>query len=75
MNRVTVSITLAFLSLLGSAGIASATPEQPDRYEVMSWAGAAVGVLMAVLLVVYGIKWYFGLDEELPPPDADAPHH
>lgn len=75
MNRVTVSITLAFLALLGTAGIASATPEQPDRYEVMTWAGAAVAALVLLLLCVYGVKWYFGLEEELPPPDEDAAHH
>ncbi|HLF72094.1 MAG TPA: hypothetical protein VI759_08090 [Dehalococcoidia bacterium] len=75
MNRVTVSITLAFLALLGTAGIASATPEQPDRNEVMTWAGGAVVVLMLVLLFFYCVKWYFGLEEELPPPDEGAPHH
>ena len=75
MNRLTAALGLALTALFGITGTAFATPEQPDREEV------AIGMLLVALgfmfflLLVYGVKWYFGLDEEMPPPQADDSHH
>jgi hypothetical protein len=68
LDRVVLATALAVLSVFAGTEAAFAASDQ-DR--VMVGTAIVVLGLMAFLLLVFSIKWYFG-GVKLPPPEPDA---
>jgi len=74
LQRLGVALAVAIISLAGLAGNAYAA-ENPDRDEVIIGTVLVALGTMLLLLLVYLIKWYFGLVRLPPPPEPDAHEH
>jgi hypothetical protein len=68
MQRLLISFSLAVLAAAGTAGNAFAdfNPTKDERSLGML---VVAGIAMFVLLCIYAVKWYFGLDEQPENPD------
>jgi hypothetical protein len=76
LNRLTVSLTLALLGVIGTVSPTFAAASSPDQDEIMIGMGVLVLGAMALLFVIYAIKHALGLDK-MPPatePQGHDPH-
>ena len=77
MSRLLFALGFALAGLLASSGVAAADVPDWSRDEVIAVTAVVAGGLMLFLLTVYTVKWYFGLTQPPPPPEAEdhAGHH
>jgi hypothetical protein len=69
MQRFFVAFSLAVLAAAGTAGSAFAD-FNPTKDERSIGAFVVAAALMFVLLCIYAVKWYFGLDQQPENPDV-----
>jgi hypothetical protein len=85
MQRLLVSFSIAVLGIVATTNSAFAAFD-PTSDELSIGTFVVAVCAMAVLLMIYGIKWYFGLDVQPENPDlhdtsnaslpaGGAPHH
>ena len=76
LSRLLTALSLALLGVFGATGQALAAKGE-DADEVQLWMAAAIAGAMALLALIYAVKWYFGVDSHAAGPDADdhAAHH
>ncbi len=71
-QRLLFALGFAISGFLASAGSAFAAFD-PGREELMGIMAGVIGVLLALLTLIYAVKWYFGWDQQ-PPTDLPDPH-
>ncbi len=76
LQRLSVALTLGVMASFALAGVGEAA-KGPDATDVAVGTVIVVAVMMALLLLIYGIKVAFGGDQALPAEDlpAGGEHH
>ena len=72
LSRIGFALAYALTFFVAATGIANAAS---DRTEVGVGVFIVVVIAMAVLTVLYAIKWYFGGAEPPPIPPGGLPYH
>ncbi len=73
LQRLLFALGFALATVIGTTSSAFAAFE-PSRDELLGITAAASGILLAVLTLIYAVKWYFGLDIQPENPDLPDPH-
>jgi membrane protein DedA with SNARE-associated domain len=63
LHRLLFALSFALSGVIATTGSAFAAFD-PTRDELMGIMGAIVGILLAVLTLIYAVKWYFGWDRQ-----------
>jgi hypothetical protein len=76
LQRLAFALGFALAGVIATTGSAAAEFD-PSRDELMVGTFLVSLGLMALLALVYAVKWYFGLDRQPPIdlPDPHAGHH
>ena len=65
LHRLLIATSFALSGVIATTTSAFAAFD-PTRDELMGIMGAVVGITLAVLTLVYAVKWYFGWDRQDP---------
>jgi hypothetical protein len=65
LHRLLIATSFALSGVLATTGSAFAAFD-PSRDELMGIMGAVIGITLAVLTLIYAVKWYFGWDRQDP---------
>ncbi|HWC29701.1 MAG TPA: hypothetical protein VG845_06425 [Dehalococcoidia bacterium] len=76
LPRLFFALSFALSAVIASTGTAAAAFD-PTRDELMFITAGVVGAMLALLTLIYSVKWYFGWDQQPPTdlPDPHAAHH
>jgi hypothetical protein len=65
LHRLLFAVSFALSGVIATTGSAFAAFD-PTRNEVMGIMGAVVGGILALLTLIYAVKWYMGWDRQDP---------
>jgi len=63
LHRLLFALGFALSGVIATTASAFAAFD-PSRDELMGIMAAVVGVFLALLTLIYAVKWYFGLDQQ-----------
>jgi hypothetical protein len=73
LQRLLYALPLVALGVLGTTGSAMAAFD-PTKDELSVGTAIFAAAAMGVLLLIYAVKWYFGLDRQAPVEFPDHAH-
>jgi hypothetical protein len=65
LHRLLFAASFALSAIIATTSQASAAFD-PTKDELIGITAAVIGIVLAVLTLIYAIKWYFGLDRQDP---------
>jgi hypothetical protein len=65
LHRLLFALSFALSAVIATTASAFAAFD-PNRDELMGIMAAVVGSLLALLTLIYAVKWYFGWDRQDP---------
>jgi hypothetical protein len=71
LQRFLLALPFVILGVLGTTGSAMAAFD-PAKDDLSLGTAIFAGAMMALLLLIFGAKWYFGLDRQH---DVEFPDH